>query len=389
MASYSAPYRGGGSVLPPGFMEAATAPGRAIGQGIASAGASLAGGLVAGMEEAKKLKAQAKMAEGFLSTLKPEERPISLEEFANFSSREKVDRMQGILGAQSYRKGQEDLLSAVQQRKNSVAQAELIPLNRKVMESQLLSQKAAQTRYAQEEEARKKRDAAVLSFNQEMARRSQAPQPGEQGPPVDQSQDLLHTLASSNLLMDDQTDNMLSALGRMSQMEDAAGSRRVDATPQAIDVGGNPFVYSKKTGMMLPNPKQGAGEAVPLYDPDTGAHLGHALRNPKSGAFTMIPLKRQGTKDMAEYEKIIGELDGQIGYQQKLKTKKDPSFNPATFESLTARRRRVMSEYSKAFPWGSDPDTSAPPAGGAAPAATPQSGGANPQWRGGKLVFPK
>ena len=204
-------------------MEAATAPGRAIGAGIASAGASISRGVLDGLEEAKKLKAQAKMAEGFLGTLKPEERPIALEEFSNLSAQDKVAKMQGFLGAQAYRKGQEDLLAAVGRRQGIAAENAMLPLRQRALEAETamlpLKQQALEAEIAARratEENRRATEEKIKSFNQAVSRRLQPVTDGidlRPAPDIN-NQEIIRSLAESGLLMNGQEDNLLSALER-------------------------------------------------------------------------------------------------------------------------------------------------------------------------------
>lgn len=346
-------------------------------QGLSSLGNQLAEAIA----EHRQTKDLAKAATVFFNHQPDEEKAMPSEAFDNLSSRDKIAHVKGLVQAQGYKQGQVDLMARLAgvdaTKANTEALKQITPERLAAMQAQTEAVKAANVEKADMVKR-------IAGFNTAMKERMG---PGEyQAPAPMQPDELFSMIASHGLAMDPQSDNTLMALGRVHQMNDATAARGADATPQAIEVGGNPFVFNRKTGMMLPNPKQGEAEAVPLVDPDTGESLGHAVRNPKTGAFTMIPMRRQGSADLIRYEEAIGNLDSQIGYQEKLKSEGRKDFNADALSKLQQRRAAIHSEYQKAFPATAAPTPGAAPA---APGAAAPVKSNNPTWRNGKLVFPK
>lgn len=242
MPSYIAPYRGVSTALPPGYMEAATAPGRYIAQGIASAGEAIGSFIDHHRQEAK----QGKAAEVFYEAIPEAERPMDLQAFKNLAAKDKVSTMRGLVEGQAYRRGAEDLIS-------KLANRNYIQTQQKLMESQLGEIGRRRGKEAE-------REARLDLLNEDLRSRFSLPE-GEQGPlPALDTQTALQMLAKHGLLMDDQTDNLVQSLGRAGQRSQNPLALGVPGTITPVE--GDPdmrFAWmTDKSGQFIHNPKEPA-----------------------------------------------------------------------------------------------------------------------------------
>lgn len=348
-----------------------------------------------GVEEAvsgwKKTKAMAKASDTMFDHLSDEEKPYHPEEWKNLSSNDRISAMQGILQAQGYKQGQQDLLGKIASTQaTQVGTAGEISRQRR-MEKLLPQELAMGTESvrrlkAGNDEADDLRN-RLASFNEGIKPRVKSyMDPGFVGPQQPLGADeLMARLAESGLLMDpksSQADNILSTLGRSAEMARHFGQ---GAEPQEKTLGGNSFVFSPKTGMILPNPKREAPDFQPITD-ESGAVIGHASVDPRTGRPILIKAPGPaGSKDILAYEKALSDLDQQISAQEMFAA--DPKYkqhyNKAQHQALTRRRAGVLQEYDRAFPnSGRGDGVPEPP-----PAAT-RPAGRNPTVdRNGKIKF--
>lgn len=107
MPSYIAPYRGRDRGVPPGFIEAASAPGRLMGEGIADFAKSIATAFEEKQNEAKAEQLQGKAADNLFKALSLKRvEGVDLPDptvFANLSSRDKAAWASGVAGAMNVR----------------------------------------------------------------------------------------------------------------------------------------------------------------------------------------------------------------------------------------------------------------------------------------------
>lgn len=370
--SYVTAYRGTGSVLPPGFMEAATLPGQNYAKAIEGFAENLNKGLEERNNRHKAENLAAKSAEMFRKSLELSQ-PQGVKipdavEFANLDARGKAAWAQSTVAS----------LHAAQQAQAMKESQQRMALAQGAQEMQRESLK------------RSALDAELFNKAGRAMMQSEAMEDGEQGPP--RLAPITPEFAIGTLAKFGQLDNPEAAnLLRNLVTNQAHGGSSGDI-PRELNMGGNPFVFSRVTGLQ-PNPKRDTNGLVPLHDPNTNELIGHGVLNPKTGAMTVIRSKQAGAGDLLKYEEALGNLDGQIAYQQKLKGAKDSRFDANALDELTQRRKFIRGEYMAAFGGkgapAAAPDGAADPVAAPAPAAAAPAKSANPVWRNGKLVFPK
>ena len=292
----------------------------------------------------RKLSSAARSSETIFKLLNPDQKPVSDEEFANLSSRDKVAMTRGIFEQQGYQRAQADM-AAVQERTRGLkqatdqaAQADPIQLNI------LRQQEAEMQRQAEQAKAAGARKEALN------AKMVQLFDPARGGASKVDPNAVFGAIASTGNAMDPQTDNLLTSLGKVQSLQSTAG---MDFTPKAVDIGGNPFAYSPRTGQLTPNPKMQEIQPMPLHDAE-GNLLGHALIDPRTGKATMMKSNAPGPSDLLKFEETLSKLDADIASQEAFKKSDKPEqrayFDQSRLEGLKARRATVMEHYSKSFP---------------------------------------
>ena len=369
--SYVTAYRGGMSQIPPGFLEVAAQSGKSLGDGIADFADHIARAQEEVDNRHKAENLAAKSAEMFRKSLelsKPEGVDIpDPVQFANLDARGKAAWAQSTVAS----------LHAAQQAQAMKESQQRMALAQGAQEMQRESLK------------RSALDAELFNKAGRAMMQTEAMGDGEQGPP--RLAPITPELAIGTLSKFGQLDNPEAANLLRNLVTNQAHGGSAGDIPREVTIGGNSFVYQGHT--LLPNPKRENNGLVPLHDPATGELIGHGVPNLKTGAMTVIRSKQAGAGDLLKYEEALGNLDGQIAYQQKLKGAKDSRFDANALDELTQRRKFIRSEYMNAFGGKGAPavapDGAADPVAAPAPAAAAPAKSANPVWRNGKLVFPK
>lgn len=240
MPSYIAPYRGRDRGVPPGFIEAASAPGRLLGEGIADFAKSIAGAFEEKQNEAKAEQLQGKAADNLFKALSLKRvEGVDLPDptvFANLSSRDKAAWASGVTSA-IHLAGQAQQMEHNQQTQNW----------NQARHEEFLRQ--AQVAKQSEERAAVDR-AGMDAFRTSLAAKARMPD-GQVGParPVDSNM-VLESLVESGQMLNPQVDNLLGSLARLRDME---GERGYGVPGTVTDLpGGRQFLWqSPRSGTAL------------------------------------------------------------------------------------------------------------------------------------------
>lgn len=361
-------YRGRDRGVPAGFMQAASMPGQLIGAGIQQLAAGVSDGMTAADERHKQEAKLGKAAETFFEAIPEKERPMDMQAFKNLAATDKVAKMKGLVEAQAYRKGAEDIVTQLANRK-------ALEANTRAVES---SNKTRALQRDMQAEMTAKRDL----FNADVQRRLEMPE-GQLGPVKPLTPRELFDLSVKHGINEDP----VRSLADVQQAEQAG----VDITPRELSFGGNSWLFSPKPNTIQRNVRPDEGSLVPkaLKD-EAGNVLGHYIIDPESGKPIMLKqTDKPGAADVLKFEEGLRALDKDISDQEQLVEQKSKYANPDYLKQLRERRARLQMHYDREF--GSQATQAAPgdgpaPAATSAPAASP---GIRATWKNGKLVFPK
>jgi hypothetical protein len=170
---------------------------------------SLADAISQVAEEHKREAAAGKAADIFFKSLPEDQRTMDPTAFANLSARDKAAHVTGMIQGQAYRKGQQDLLAQIAATKateeSTAEKTDTAPVRKRLMTAEADSMEAANRRSADLLQR-------IGGLNKQLQDRFR---PDLVGPaaPLD-SQEAVGLLARNGLLMDPQTDNLLSAIAK-------------------------------------------------------------------------------------------------------------------------------------------------------------------------------